>query len=276
MQMTRLTSADFDKMIIESIDEVLAFDKSNGELIFMFDQVISGEITSENETIFAEGRQGVQLASFDRNKTAGFTCENGYVQAGAIATQLGTEVRKADGTNGISYDVIELKEIKKGATTVDLAQEAYLDDDVPAVKYVYLLASDGSKAKTFTYGTAADANKFTAANESNKTTITLPTDLAKNSDIKIMVQYEAVSSVGQEIINAGDKYSSNVKLVINFVAQEPCGGNKYLMQCVMPNAKVSGTFSLSVGDSPAVQNFEASALLDVCSVDKELFVIKMV
>ena len=54
MQMNRLTSSDFDKMIIESIDEVLAFDRDNDELLFMFDQIISGEITSENETIYAE------------------------------------------------------------------------------------------------------------------------------------------------------------------------------------------------------------------------------
>lgn len=276
MQMNRLTSSDFDKMIIESIDEVLAFDRDNDELLFMFDQIISGEITSENETIYAEGRQGVQLASFDRNKTAGFTCENGYVQAGAIATQLGSDIRKASASDAIEYEVIEIKEVAKDATTLTLAQEARSVDNVPVVKYVYLLANDGSKAKTYTFADEASESEFTAATADKVTTVTLPTGLTAKDKVKVMVQYEAESTTGQEIINAGDKYSSNVKLVINFVAQEPCGGNKYLMQCVMPNAKVSGTFSLSVGDSPAVQNFEASALLDVCSVDKELFVIKMV
>lgn len=339
MQMNRLSNSDFDKMIIESIDDVSAYNRATGELIFMFDQIISGEITSESETVYAEGRQGIQLAAFDRNKTAGFTCENGYVQAGAVATQLGTEVSKADAqskiegfvgdgttknyvidkeatinrvevkgvvkaaetdytytsatgviafsttpgngenitvyyttkSNTIILDVTEIVEIKGNENTITLRDEVRLINNIPQVKYVYKLAADGSKSKTYTYGTNASATQFSVADK----VVTLPTGSYAEGD-KFLVQYEATTTHGQEIINAGDKYSSNVKLVINFVAQEPCGGNKYLMQCVMPNAKVSGTFSLSVGDSPAVQNFEASALLDVCSVDKELFVIKMV
>ena len=343
--MNRLTSSDFDKMIIESIDEVTAYDRETGELIFTFDQVISGEITSESETVYAEGRQGIQLAAFDRNKTAGFTCENGYVQAGAIATQLGTEVRKAtahdkieyftgDGetkeftiekgvtvtavevdnkvialTTGytynkdtglitfvgtapdagksveiyytvpaevIVYDMTEVFEVTKGTTEVVLTNKVYEENSVPQVAYVYKLAPDGSKAKTYSYGAAASQTQFSVKVTAGIATVTLPTDVTATTGGKFLVQYKGEAEQGQEIINAGDKYSSNVRLVINFVAQEPCGSKKYLMQCVMPNAKVSGTFSLSAGDSPAVQNFEASALLDVCSVDKELFVIKMV
>lgn len=343
--MNRLTSSDFDKMIIESIDEVTAYDRETGELIFTFDQVISGEITSESETVYAEGRQGIQLAAFDRNKTAGFTCENGYVQAGAIATQLGTEVRKAtahdkieyftgDGetkeftiekgvtvtrvevkdnaiTSGngytysastgvvtigtapgngdtveiyytipaevIVYDMTEVFEVTKGTKEVVLTNKVYKDNDVPQVAYVYKLAPDGSKAKTYSYGSTLSEIQFTVTtSDAGITTVSLPTKATDTAGGKFLVQYKGEAEQGQEIINAGDKYSSNVRLVINFVAQEPCGSKKYLMQCVMPNAKVSGTFSLSAGDSPAVQNFEASALLDVCSVDKELFVIKMV
>ena len=296
MQMTRLSSADFDKMIIESIDEVIAYDRATDEMLFMFDQIISGEITSEFETVYAEGRQGIQLAAFDRNKTAGFNCENGYVQAGAIAAQLGTAVEKG-GT--ITYEVTEAFELKKGETTAKLNQLPALEEtsvedggetttvSVPKVKYVYILSTDGSKKATYKIGDTASANDktFTATytaevNGEDTTpafvTVAIPSDLTEDGSVKILVQYDAETTVGQKIINAGDKYSNNVRLVINFVAQEPCGGNKYLMQCEMPNAKVSGNFSLSVGDSPSVQNFEATALLDACSINKTLFEIKMV
>lgn len=285
MQMTRLSSADFDKMIIESIDEVIAYDRATDEMLFMFDQIISGEITSEFETVYAEGRQGIQLAAFDRNKTAGFNCENGYVQAGAIAAQLGTAVEKG-GT--ITYEVTEAFELKKGEATATLNQLPVIEDEnVPRVKYVYILSTDGSKKATYKLGTSASVNDktftatYTAAVEGESATpasvtVTIPSDLTANGSVKILVQYDAETTVGQKIINAGDKYSNNVRLVINFVAQEPCGGNKYLMQCEMPNAKVSGNFSLSVGDSPSVQNFEATALLDACSINKTLFEIKMV
>ena len=285
MQVTRLSSADFDKMIIESIDEVIAYDRATDEMLFMFDQIISGEITSEFETVYAEGRQGIQLAAFDRNKTAGFNCENGYVQAGAIAAQLGTAVEKG-GT--ITYEVTEAFEIKKGETSAKLNQLPVIEDEsVPRVKYVYILSTDGSKKATYKLGTSASVEDktftatYTAAVEGTgaapaSVTVAIPSDLTAEGSVKILVQYDAETTVGQKIINAGDKYSNNVRLVINFVAQEPCGGNKYLMQCEMPNAKVSGNFSLSVGDSPSVQNFEATALLDACSINKTLFEIKMV
>ncbi len=296
MQMNRLTSADFDKMIIESIDEVYCFDRETDDLLFFFDQVKNGEITSESDVVYAEGRQGVQLAAFDRNKTAGFTCENGYVQAGAIAVQLGSDLV----SGSTEYEVMETLKSSKTGDTFD---GAFTTSETPSkVIGVYLLGDDGTakqrlaKGEYVLAGSAITTYTFTINDDT-----TTPGDYALvngeyiSSNIPadydghrynrstssteyedVLVHYTATSANGKKIINAGDKFSQNIKLVINFVAQEPCGGHKYLMQCVMPNAKASGTFSLSAGDNPAVHNFEASALLDICSKDKELFYIVMV
>lgn len=255
MQMDRLTSAEFDKMIIESIDEVYCLDKDTDDILFFFDQIRSGEITSESDVVYAEGRQGVQLAAFDRNKTAGFTCENGYVQAGAIAVQLGSDLVNADSTHKIEYEIFETLDGESGVFT--------LTDTPTELVGVHLVGEDGTAiSKVASTNYSLDGKELTVS-------------LSPAPD-KVMVHYSAETATGKKIINAGDKFSKNVKLVINFVAQEPCGGNKYLMQCIMPNAKASGSFSLSAGDNPAVHNFEASALLDVCSTDKELFYIVMV
>ena len=258
MQMNRLSSADFDKMIIESIDEVYCFDKETDDILFFFDQIRSGEITSESDVVYAEGRQGVQLAAFDRNKTAGFTCENGYVQAGAIAVQLGSDLVNGTSDDKISYEIIEtLDEDSTTAGTYNLSETPV------EIVGVHLVGEDGAAVSMLeATGYSVDGKVLTIS--------------GNDTPDKVMVHYTAATATGKKIINAGDKFSKNIKLVINFVAQEPCGGNKYLMQCVMPNAKASGTFSLSAGDSPAVHNFEASALLDVCSTDKELFYIVMV
>lgn len=342
MQTNRLTSADFDKMIIESIDEVMAYDRGTGELKFWFDQIKSGELTSDAEVVYAEGRQGVQLAAFDRNKTAGFTCENGYVLASAIATQLGSDVITATDLAKLTIQVQDYFAQAAGTTTIkrtdatDTAAEEYplsATPNVGSLKYIYKIGNDNSIVAKYDVGTASTVSTLpdteslslddvgsyyilatvTGSGDAETTTYALyvvvnegtaeepvlgfdtvdaPATEADNiflvsgDDLAaFLVEAEATNNylaiydtdvaIGKKIVNRGDKFAGNVKLVINFVAQDPCDGNKYLMQAIMPNAKVSGSFSLSAGDDPAVQNFEATAMLDVCSIDKELFTIIM-
>lgn len=329
MQNTRLTSADFDKMIIESIDEVMAYDRGTGELKFWFDQIKSGELTSDAEVVYAEGRQGVQLAAFDRNKTAGFTCENGYVLASAIATQLGSDVITATDTAKLTIQVQDYFVNAKNTTTIKRtdgtasASQAYpfsATPDLGTVKFVYQIGGDNSIVKKYDVGaipvydttpdtpTADDLGNICVVKSGSETvtytpkiveesgssyvwanlTITADNEMfavdggnlvafltSNAEDRNYLAIFDTDVSIGKKIINRGDKFAGNVKLVINFVAQDPCDGNKYLMQAIMPNAKVSGSFSLSAGDDPAVQNFEATAMLDVCSVNKELFTIVM-
>ena len=299
MQMDRLTSADFDKMIIESIDEVYCFDQKTDELLFSFDQIKSGEISSEADVVYAEGRQGVQLAAFDRNKTARFTCENGYVQAGAIAVQLGSDLENGS----VDYEVMETLESEPDSSTPPKPTGDFILSESPkdGLTGVYLVGSDGTAARrlgtaeyTFTPGTKTlstvqfekDNTNGTYAYINDQYVTPIPQGYSgdkyvvdDNPDTEydtVIVHYVATTATGKKIVNAGDKFSKNIKLVINFVAQEPCGGSKYLMQCIMPNAKATGSFSLSAGNDPAVHNFEASALLNVCSPDTELFTITMV
>jgi len=344
MQNTRLTSADFDKMIIESIDEVMAYDRGNGELKFWFDQIKSGELTSDAEVVYAEGRQGVQLAAFDRNKTAGFTCENGYVLASAIATQLGSNLEVASNDDKLTIQIQDFFEQANGTTTIKLvggSATAGQTADLSAppatedtLKYIYKIGNDNSIVKkldvveveTVTSMPTASENyvgkyvylntgddaglylgKDNGASAETRYTFDGPIEItettemfgidytiegsgteevitgatltaflvAATKDTSYLAVYDTKVAVGKKIVNRGDRFAGNVKLVINFVAQDPCSGSKYLMQAIMPNAKVSGSFSLSAGDDPAVQNFEATAMLDVCSIDKELFTIVM-
>lgn len=328
MQNKRLENVDFDKMIIESIDEVMAYDRDTGELKFWFDQIKSGELTSDAEVVYAEGRQGVQLAAFDRNKTAGFTCENGYVLASAISTQLGSDIVIADGTDKVTIQIQDYFEQASGTTTIkrtdgtaDAAASYALSatPEVGSLKYVYRIGNDNSIVQKYevaaatvsesapSEATASDVGTYVISGGvlyegvNNGTseepsyaweTITITDDnemfavvgsdlyafLAQATEKKnylVIYDTKVAENAGKKIVNRGDRFAGEVKLVINFVAQEPCGGNKYLMQAIMPKAKVSGSFSLAAGDDPAVQNFEASAMLDVCSINKELFTIVM-
>lgn len=282
MQTTRLTSADFDKMIIESVDEVMGFSRKTSELLFQFDQIKSGELKSENDTVYAEGRQGVQLAAFDRNKTAGFSCENGYVVASAIAKQLGTDVVTATAQDKLTIQNVDkftvvmdgaTLKIKGGASSTAATTGTLSATPVTgSFPFLYRIGSDNSVIGKYVLDdTAASATEFIFTG----TTLTPPTDSTLEEGDVLMAIYDSEVSVGKKLVNSGDKFTAAVKLVINLVAQDPCTSEKYLMQVIMPNAKISGAFTLSAGDNPAVHNFEASALLDVCSAEKELFSIVM-
>jgi hypothetical protein len=262
----------------------MGFDKETGDLLFWFDQIKSGELTSENETVYAEGRQGVQLAAFDRNKTAGFSCENGYVVASALASQLGSEVIVASDSQKLTIQVMDKFTVK--TTTTGNGDQATTTttitriDPTPAKgKETFLSADpkDLTKVKGFVIGndnTKIGTYDLVVSGKTKEYVFAAP-DYQGDTEYTLLVVYDTEVTTGKQIINSGDKFNKNVKLVINFVAQEPCGGTKYLMQCIMPNAKASATFNLSAGDDPAVHNFEATALLDICSVNKELFTITM-
>lgn len=257
MNATKLQNTDFDKLIIKSIEEVFGFSKSTGELSFAFDQIKSGEFNGDNETVYAEGKQGVQLAALKRKKTTGFTCENGYVIASALAAQLGTTVEEASETNKLRV---------QRQAYLDVTDDTITLEDTPVnntIKYIYQLNADQTKKATFALTT-----DFTVEGK----TITLTeTAKAKVGDNKtFLVIYDTDVTIGKRIVNDGESYAETVKLVVNMLGEDPCTHASYLIQATMPSADVSGKFTIGVGNDPAVHNFEANALLDVCSQNKEL------
>lgn len=251
-----LTNTQFDKLVIKSIEELYAFSISTGELRFAFDQMKSAELSGDNETVYAEGKQGTTLASLKKKKSAKFSAENGFVVASALATQLGSDVEDASSTSKIRVQRQEYIELASG-TTLTLT-------DTPvegSVKYIYLLNADMTKNKTLTLTT-----DFTVSDK----TVTLKETPETGT---YLVIYDTDVSVAKRIINDGEKFSESVKLVINMLGEDPCTKEDFLVQTTIPVADLSGSFSLSVGDNPAVQKIEATAMLNVCSTNKELFSI---
>lgn len=250
-----LTSTAFDKLIIKSIEELYAYSLMTGELKFAFDQMKSAELSGDNETVYAEGKQGLTLAALKRKKTAKFTCENGFVIASAFAAQLGSEVEDASSTKKVRVQRQEYITLAEGGTELTLT-------DTPAtgtLKYIYKLNADLTKNKAYALTT-----DYTV--DTKKATFTTAPGAATYLAI-----YDTDVEIAKRIVNSGDKFADTVKLVINMLGEDPCTHEEYLIQTTIPSADIAGTYSLSVGDNPAVQSFEANAMLNACSVDKELF-----
>lgn len=257
---TKLTSVDFDKLIIKSIEEIYAFSKSTSELLFAFDQIKSGELSGDNEVVYAEGKNGAQLAALKKSKTTKLTCENGYVVASALAGQFGSDVEAASSDNKFTVQRQENLPVDAETKKVITLTETPV---ASSVKYIYLLNEDQTKKKTL-----AVTTDFTIQDK----TVTLNEASADAAD-RYLVIYDTEVDVAKRIINSGDTFSETVKVVVNMLGEDPCTKLDYLIQATMPSADVSGTWSLSVGDNPAVHNFEANAMINACSANKELVTI---
>lgn len=225
------------------------------------DQIKNGSIENSNDTVYSEGKQGVRLSAIDRNKSEKFSCTNGYVVASVMASQLGTTVDTATTDNKFVVRDVEYLTVGSNATEVTLSKTPIAD----SVKYIYKANKDNTQGEKFGVGTAASSDKF--AISGNK--ITLPTDKFTENDVVIVVFDREVTS-GKQIINSGDNYTGECYLVIDVLAEDPCSGVMYLAQHIMPKAKISGNFSISVGDNPAEHPMEAESMLDPCSLNKEL------
>lgn len=254
MAVTKLTSVDFDKIIMLGIEEVYAFDRSTGELKFAFDQIKSGELTGNNDVTYAEGKRGVRLATLKSNKTSGFNCENGYVVYSALATQMGGKIEEASSTNKIKVVRAELLTAETLSTT---------DNNIGVTLSVTPVA--GSLK---VYETNSDKTKKALATATEVGTKVTIADAVKG-DVYLCV-YEEEVEVGKRVVNDGESFADDVKLVINMLGQDICTSQQYLIQCIMPKASISGEWNMSLGNDPAVHSFSAEAMLDVCSTDNEL------
>lgn len=257
MEITKLENVDFDKLTIIETDSILGFDKHDGSLKFMFDELKNTTTSGEQEVVYANGRQGVALAAIKKNKTAKITAENGYVVASAYAAQIGSKIETASENN--KFEVQRYEYITaKAEGSIELAAEAKVTD----LKYVYSLNSDRTKKDTI---------DVTAAVAEGKTTITAKTSGDIKANEEYLVIYTEEVATAKRIVNRGDTFSDTVKLVVNYICEDPCTNVKFIKQVTFGSADISGNFEFAVGDNPAVHNFEATAMRDVCSATSELF-----
>lgn len=252
MNVTKLTNVDFDKIVMLGIEEVFGFSRATGELRFAFDQVKSGELGGNNDVTYAEGKRGVRLATLKNNKTSTFSCENGYVIASALATQLGSEVEIGTEENKIKVRRAEHVVLGEDGTSLKMSATPVAN----SMKFVYLCNSDMTKKEAIDgFTVEGDVATLNAAGVAGETYLCI---------------YDEEVAVAKRIVNDGETFAEDVELVINMLGQDICSGVQYLVQCVMPKASVSGEWNFSLGNDPAVHNFSAEAMLDVCSTTKEL------
>lgn len=262
---------DFDKLVLESIEQVHAYKQSTGELLFLMDEIKNGTITSGSEIVYAQGKNGVNLAAFDRNKTAGFSCSNGYVVASALAYQYGSAVEKASATNKFTIREVEYITVGAVADTVNTTITLSYTPTATSPKFIYAANSDMSQGTQYArVASSATAEQFTITGS----VITLPTGGAWTADSVVIVPYDREVTVGKRIKNEADKFPDEFKLVVDILASDPCaGGSKYLVQLIGEKAKSTASVELAIGDNVAEHALDIQFMSNPCNTDKTYFTV---
>ncbi len=214
------------------------------------------KINGSQETVYAEGRDGKKLAAFDINKVASITAENGSVDEGYLALQVGSEVVKV--TNGSAVLIREEFEVSDGAASVVLSYKAAGDD----VRYIYKADVNGLPGDVYTLGTTASDTEFAYAAETK--TITLPTDAFKAGDT-VIIDYHPIFKEYEEITNDANKFSMSGEIIVDAWFTDLCSEADVPLQLYLPKGKISGTIDLSAGDQAAVQGIEIESMTRACS-----------
>lgn len=227
------------------------------------------KINGSQETVYAEGQDGAKLAAFDIKKVATITAENGSVDEGYLALQVGSDVVKI--SNGSSVLIREEFEIKSEDTSVTLSYKA-AGTAGNEVKYIYKADSNGLPQDEYTQNAQATENSFAYATDTK--VITLPTGAFKAGDI-VIVDYYPTFKEYEEITNDANRFSMSCEVIVDAWFTDLCSESDVPLQLYLAKGKVSGTIDLSAGDQAAVQGIEIESIQKGCGGDnKNLWVLR--
>lgn len=227
------------------------------------------KITGSQDTVYAEGADGAKLAAFDVTKVSSISAENGAVDEGYLAMQVGADVVKV--TNGSAILIREEFEVKEGDKSVVLSYKAS-GATGNEVRYIYKADANGIPADTYTQDATASATAFAYAPDTK--TITLPTDAFVAGDT-VIVDYYPTFKEYEEIANDANKFSMSGEVIVDAWFTDLCSELDVPLQLYLPKGKISGAIDLSAGDQAAVQGIEIEALTKACAGEaKNLWILR--
>lgn len=257
------------KYAFKKIRRIIIKDLATKKHLVTLNDLKNLKINGSQDTVYAEGQDGAKLAAFDVNKVASITAENGSVDEGYLALQVGSEIVKV--TNGSSVLYREEFGINDGDTTVTLSYKANgaVGNEV---KCIYKADRNGLPDQVYTQNATANATEF--AYDPATKVITLPTGAFVGGDT-VIVDYYPTFSEYEEIANDANKFSMNGEVYVDAWFTDLCSSEDVPLQLHLPKGKISGTIDLSVGDQAAVQGIEIESLTRACNGDtKNLWTLR--
>ena len=245
------------KYALKKMRRMRVYDIASGEHRVTLNDFKTAQFTGSQETVYANGSDGVHLAAFDIGKTAAFNGTNGTIDSGYIAMQVGSDEIEVTGGNEI---MIRAELVTSDGTKVSLPHKA-VGDVGNEIGYIYAADVNGLPGDSYTQAATASATAFAYAADTKE--ITLPTNKFKAGDT-VIVDYYPKFSKYKKINNDGDKFSMTGKVIIDAWFTDLCSQTDVPLMVVMESGKISGELDLSFGDQAAVQNVAVEAVTSAC------------
>lgn len=255
---------NIDKFTITSYDAITGFDRTNGGLVLVMDEISDFSLNQTQETSDMTGKGGRVISRMKKNKAVEGSGTNGFLSGGTLATMLGTEVETGDAfiikytdTIVASGDKAITTETAVGTAGMEIgtiymrdANNAYITGG----KKLTQVASD-PKTGEFTYDPSTKEIAFFAG------------DVADG--VEVIAFYNAKVK-GAKITNDADKYSGVLELYIDCTCQNACD-EIFHGQFKIMRADFSGEFEIAGGSDPATQAFSFNSLPDLCTGKSNLW-----
>lgn len=254
---------NIDKFTITSYDQITGFDRTNGSLDMILDELSDFTLAQEEEKTDITGKGGRTIGSLKKNKKVTGNGTNGMLSGGALATMTGSEIE--DGEYTIRYTDTIVVNANTGTTT-----ETAVGTIGNEIGTIYIRDTNNayvSGGKKLTQTSATPATGEFSYDPTTKEITFFAGDVADGTEV---IAFYDAKVTGKRIKNDADKYSKTLQVFIDVTCKDGCD-NLFHGQFIINRADFSGTFDIQGSSDPAVQNFEFTSLPDLCTGKSDLW-----
>lgn len=247
-----------DDLIINMVLSGTMFDKASGDVIFSLTMIEEPSLELGGEKVYATDNYGLNIAAFNRSKTAKFSGSNSLFSLGLMANQLGSA--KQTGSD-IEIPMRELIQVASDKSVT--LKKAPVEGSVA----IEVLDSGKSITGVSLEQSASSSGDFSISG--NK--ITFSSDKVSAGNY-VGVYYKYVGNA-VKIVNSADAFTTAGEFRLEVLFAEKCNqAIQYYGYIVFPSAALDNNATINL-TTDGKHAFSIEAMTDYCSADHDLFYI---
>ena len=259
-----------DKLIYSEALQVTMFDKSNGAMLWVLEDVKDPNLSFTMNTEDKVDARGDVIKKFYSAKAVKLTGSTSFFTLSLVAAQLGTEKTVASATNKIIAParekiLVKAENIGESKTPLTLSHKA-AGATGSEIAYIYLF--DGkTQINSYAVSTTADETHFALGTTDDKTTITLPTDTNIKEGMRIWVWYLYETEEAVAVEGTFDDYPKEGECWVEALFTDVCDKNiEYHGWIVISSAQLSPESEVALNKT-GDYSFTIDSTKDYCNED---------
>lgn len=247
-----------DDLIINMVLSGTMFDKASGNVIFSLTMIEEPSLELGGEKVYATDNYGLNIAAFNRAKTAVFSGSNSLFSLNLMSNQLGSTKE-----TGSEIEIPMREILQVGAEKTLTLKKTPVDGSVT----IEVLDEGKSITGVSLEQGASGGSGFTLA--SNIVTITAE-DVTAGTYVAVYYKYlgDAV-----KIVNSANAFTTAGEFRLEVLFAEKCNqAVQYYGYIVFPSAALDNNATINL-TTDGKHAFSVEAMIDYCSPDNELFYI---